>query len=320
MEIQTEIEHIKKSIYGDQQSYSVLVRKYSNAIYSVAYSILNDFHAAQDIAQDAFVKAWFNIDQLKDPSKFGAWVISIARNLCNDRLRKHKILEMPLNEAFDIPDEVTLEEIINRKSDSETIWRAVSVLDKKYRFITLMYFIGGFNAREISKLLEIPVPTVESRLRRSKALLKKELIELVENAANEKKLGEAFIGKVKARIKNVSVVFLVASLEESINFYEEIGFVSEDIGGHIHMNYGGATFILHEVKQNIDVRPFSAAVGGLYFDAFCYTDPEGLRHLVEVFQFKGVEIVNGPHWTERWSEVTIRDNNGYQIAFGANNE
>lgn len=134
--------------------------------------------------------------------------------------------------------------------------------------------------------------------------------------AGEQRQGEAFEEKVKARIKGASFVLLVADLQESIAFYEGIGFTSENIGGHIHMDHGGATFILHEAQQPIDVRPSSAVLGGLYFDAFCYTDPQGLRQLHETFLTQKVEIVNGPNWTDGWSEMTIRDNNGYRIAFG----
>lgn len=140
---------------------------------------------------------------------------------------------------------------------------------------------------------------------------------MVEHTANEQKLDETFVGKEKARIKNASFVLLVKSLEESIEFYEGIGFYTENIGGHFHVSHGGATFILQEAKQKSDVRPNSSADGGLYFDAFCYTDKQGLKELFEVFQSKNVEIVNGPHWSEGWSELTIRDTNGYRIAFGA---
>lgn len=122
---------------------------------------------------------------------------------------------------------------------------------------------------------------------------------------------------ISVNLKGSSMVLLVVNLQDSIRFYEGIGFTSENVGGHIHMNHGVVTFILHEAKQISDVRPNSSVEGGLYFDAFCYTNSEGLKQLYEEFQSKGVEIVNGPNWTEGWSEMTIRDNNGYRIAFGA---
>lgn len=133
-------------------------------------------------------------------------------------------------------------------------------------------------------------------------MLKKELNELAE--------------KVRARITGASVTLLVENVDAAVAFYEGIGFHAENIGGHIHVSNGGATFILHPAKKQSDIRPNSAAEGGIYFDVFCYTDSEGLRQLYAITQEKGVEVVNGPHWSEGWSEFTIRDLDGYQVAFG----
>lgn len=110
---------------------------------------------------------------------------------------------------------------------------------------------------------------------------------------------------------------MVAQLQDAVDFYEGIGFTTEDIGGHIHISHGGATFILHEAAKPSDIRPHSSAEGGVYFDLFCYTDKQGLRQLYDLFIAKHIEIVRGPNWSEGWSELTIRDNNGYHIAFGA---
>ncbi|WP_274652774.1 VOC family protein [Paenibacillus humicola] len=115
----------------------------------------------------------------------------------------------------------------------------------------------------------------------------------------------------------MSVVLLAADVQESVAFYETLGFASEEIGGHVHMSLGAATFILHPAKQPHDVRPYSSVGGGLYFDAFCYMTPEGLKQLYELVRSSGITIVKGPHWSDTWSEMTILDNNGYRIAFGA---
>ncbi|WP_409344310.1 VOC family protein [Paenibacillus sp. MBLB4367] len=117
-------------------------------------------------------------------------------------------------------------------------------------------------------------------------------------------------------LKGPSMVLLVADLAEASAFYESIGFTAENIGGHIHMQREAVTFILHPARRAEDVRPNSSVEGGLYFDAFCYSDAAGLKQLYEEFRSKGVEIARGPNWSDGWSEFTIRDNNGYRIAFG----
>jgi hypothetical protein len=115
------------------------------------------------------------------------------------------------------------------------------------------------------------------------------------------------------------MVMLVADEQAAVNYYTNLGFVHEVVGGHSHVSRDGVCFILHPAKNTGDIRPPSSAEGGLYFDAFCYTNAEGLLGLREEFAGKGAEIVNSAldGW---WKEFTIRDLNGYRIAFGGAEE
>jgi predicted lactoylglutathione lyase len=117
-----------------------------------------------------------------------------------------------------------------------------------------------------------------------------------------------------AKISGSSIVLLVRDIQASSDFYRNLGFTYEEIGGHVHVSRDNMTFILHPAVNREDVRPFSSVQGGLYFDAFAYTDAVDL--LIEECLAKGAEIVNGPNYSEHWNEFTIRDADGYRIAFG----
>jgi len=121
----------------------------------------------------------------------------------------------------------------------------------------------------------------------------------------------------KANIMGPTLVLLVKNLANSVTFYKNIGFHYELVGGpdvqHVHMTRDQVTFILHQARNAEDVRPFSSVEGGLYFDAFCYTD---VRVLIEEFRSKGIRIVRGPDLNDFFSEFTIEDADGYRIAFG----
>ncbi|WP_199618235.1 VOC family protein [Paenibacillus alkalitolerans] len=119
------------------------------------------------------------------------------------------------------------------------------------------------------------------------------------------------------KLTGPTMVLLVRDLDKSVEFYKNLGFTYELVGGpdvkHVHMNRDSVTFILHPAKNADDVRPLSSVDGGLYFDAFCYTD---VRTILEEFRSKGVEIVRGPDLNDFFSEFTIQDVDGYRIAFG----
>ncbi|MGG3279938.1 VOC family protein [Paenibacillus solani] len=121
----------------------------------------------------------------------------------------------------------------------------------------------------------------------------------------------------KALLTGPTMVLLVKHIEQSIQFYQKLGFQYELVGGpetpHVHMTRDQVTFILHQAVNSSDVRPYSSVEGGLYFDAFCYTD---VRKLHEEFNAKGISIAKGPDLNDHFSEFTIEDVDGYRIAFG----
>ncbi|WP_314591287.1 sigma-70 family RNA polymerase sigma factor [Paenibacillus terrigena] len=326
-----EVDLVRKSSYGDKEAFTKLVQKYSNLIYGVAYSEVNDFHLAQDIAQESFVKAWFKIEQLEDGNRFGAWIIHIAKNLCKDYFRKQKIVERPLKEAEDIPNEIMLDDIIRHRMDTQEVWKAFDVLDEKYRTPTLMYFIGGYKALEISRLLDAPLRTIETRIRRAKAILKQELIDLIEQTAQDIKLGEEFVGKVRARIKNALQVRLVLNLDEAKTYYHQIlGFTVDDWG---HVERDGVGFLLQQAKEPSDVRPNNQPAKNSYphdwpgptssWDTYAYSDYDGVQVLFEEFVSRGAVIAYPPQIEDmgdkKWKEFAVKDLDGYVIVFGGGN-
>ncbi|MBO9609378.1 MAG: VOC family protein [Paenibacillaceae bacterium] len=118
----------------------------------------------------------------------------------------------------------------------------------------------------------------------------------------------------KANLSGSSIVLLVKDIQVASEFYKTFGFTYEEVGGHVHVSRGRITIILHPAVNKEDVRPLSSIEGGLYFDVFAYTDAVDL--LVEECRDKGVEIVDGPNYSEHWSEFTMKDSDGYRIAFG----
>lgn len=124
---------------------------------------------------------------------------------------------------------------------------------------------------------------------------------------------------LSGKIKGASIVFLVADLKRSSEFYRDVlEFDYEEIGigdiKHIHVTRDKLTFILHQASHSGDVRPFSSLSGGPQWDAFVYSDTVDL--LFEEFKTKGVEIAYGFNRDPTWNEFAIKDVDGYVVAFG----
>lgn len=190
-------ELVHSILHGNKDDFDKLVQRYSNIVYGTAYNKLSDFHLAEDIAQEVFLKAYLHIDSLKEPDKVGNWLYSITVTTCIDWLRKNK------NTLLDIEgletsasNEITEERVLQNELRSET-WKVLNSLPASSKLITILYYMSGYKAKDIAEILNLTVAAVESRLHRIKQKLRKEMLSMVADDLGSKKLGEEFQGRVR---------------------------------------------------------------------------------------------------------------------------
>jgi len=212
---------VQRAGEGDLDAFASLVGKYSNAVYGTAYGIIGDFHYAQDIAQEVFVKAWHKLGMLEDRSRFAGWLFTIAKRASLDWLNKEEskpVAAIDERMASESPSPEKLAEISERR---HAVWLALHKLDEKHRDVVILYYMSGLNAREIGQYFGLSTAAVESRLRRSKQLLKKELSDMIEEALVSSKLDEQFEQKVLRELQGIVVAYIPAlNLEKSAAWYE----------------------------------------------------------------------------------------------------
>lgn len=189
-----------------EEGFRQVVHHYGNALYAIAYSILGDYHLAQDVAQEAFIKAFLKQETLEDSRKVGSWLTSIVRNMSLDWKRKRKRMVRALEESF------KEKELLHHFEDenlepNEVVWQALNGLNEDVRTPVVLFYMGGYSMVEIASMLELTTSAVESRIRRARARMKKELIEMVEKKLNEQNVGEEFERKVFKELRLRSALF-----------------------------------------------------------------------------------------------------------------
>lgn len=180
--IKEKIKQVKK---GDQDAFSDVVSLFQHKIYQHCYRMLGNRHEAEDMAQEAFIRAYINIDSFDENRKFSTWLYRIATNLTIDRLRKRKPdyyldaeikgaegLDMHSNLATDAP--LPEEQVANMELKSY-IEHEISMLPPKYRNIIILRYLEEFSLKEISDILDIPLGTVKVRIHRGREVLRKRL-------------------------------------------------------------------------------------------------------------------------------------------------
>jgi RNA polymerase sigma-70 factor (ECF subfamily) len=167
--------------HGDASPYDYLVSKYMKRVVSIAWGILRNAHDAEDLAQEAFVKAFETISRFRSGEPFGPWIYRIVTNLALDvvkhrtRFRHEEISESapaPRGDRADLPAEAN--ELARR------IDQAIQSLPEMQRIVARLYLVEQFDHSEIAKMTGLSEGTIRSHLSLGRAKLKDKLADLYE--------------------------------------------------------------------------------------------------------------------------------------------
>lgn len=155
-----------------------LITEYSSLIYHVAFNIVGDSALAEDVVQETIIKAWRNQDAFRGDSSVKTWLVRIARNTAIDDLRRRR--ERPTRAGV-VPDTVDdtagadTERVAQGRVAMSNLANALDQLDELSRTIVVLREINAMTYAEISDALEIPEPTVKTRLMRARRALQESL-------------------------------------------------------------------------------------------------------------------------------------------------
>jgi RNA polymerase sigma-70 factor (ECF subfamily) len=159
---------INKYLKGDQESFKMLIDKYTSSIYNFTQRFTGPLYAP-DITQEIFIKVWKNLKNFdKNKAQFKTWLFTIARNSVTDYLRKKK--SIPFSSLSDdnfiednIEDEAKLpDEILDNLQDKEMLDKVLDELSPEYRLILTLYYQEDMTFKEIGEVLDKPLNTVKS--------------------------------------------------------------------------------------------------------------------------------------------------------------
>lgn len=179
-----ELELIYSAQAGDLEAFNVLVLAYQDLAYNVAYRILLDPEACEDVTQNAFLSAYRNLAGYRGGS-FKAWLMRIVTNLCYDELRRRKRRPtVPLEpvsedgeEELESPGwmqdrEAGPEERAEQADLNRAIEHCLSGLPDEFRAVVVMIDIQGMDYQEVSEVVHKPLGTIKSRLARARVRLR----------------------------------------------------------------------------------------------------------------------------------------------------
>ncbi|MBU4580420.1 RNA polymerase sigma factor [Patescibacteria group bacterium] len=177
MEEKTDEEIAKQVQLGDAESFGILIERYELKITRYAKKFIFSGEDAKDLVQEAFIKAYTNIQSFDAGRSFSSWMYRIAHNEFINAIKKKSRMPSFLfdfDAVFPQPvSEETADSETNKKELREMLDNCLEKLDPKYREPLVLYYFENMDYKEIADILEVPVSTVGVRLQRGKANLKK---------------------------------------------------------------------------------------------------------------------------------------------------
>lgn len=172
----TDAELVRQVIAGDIEVYGQLMQRYEGKLLRYVTYVLGGDYASADVVQETFIKAYTNLRSFKPKYSFSAWIYRIAHNTAINTAKKHR-RELPMPEAevaeympeFALPD--TLASDVDQKLLGESLKSSMAKLSPKYREPLVLNLVEGYEYREIADILQLPINTVATRIRRAKQQL-----------------------------------------------------------------------------------------------------------------------------------------------------
>jgi RNA polymerase sigma factor (sigma-70 family) len=174
----TDFELVVRARGGDTSAFEALVRRHERLTRSLAHALVGDRAEAEDLSQEAFLRAFRNLDLLVDPQKFARWLRRVTFGVCIDWVRtfRPQLYRLELEDDSDptlaVPSrDPSPLDVVERDEIAERVMRALAELPPRYRTPLTMYHIDGLSHEKVARALDVPVGTVRSLVARARRKL-----------------------------------------------------------------------------------------------------------------------------------------------------
>lgn len=162
---------------GDDKAFEELVRRYKVKLFNYILKYTSDIERSEEISQEVFIRVYRSRDRYKVKAKFSTYIYRIALNLAYNEVRDRNRRKTDVQDEFSdkLKEFNTPEKLYEKQEIEQIINREINALSPKYKDVILLCDIEGLSYKEVSKVLNISIGTVQSRLSRGRVRLKQRL-------------------------------------------------------------------------------------------------------------------------------------------------
>lgn len=161
---------------GETDAFGELVGRYQTAVFNVCYRLMGERREAEDMTQEAFIRAYTRLESYDPGRPFGPWMRRVAANLCLNRLESLPVAQPALDEERDQDDPLQRPEpVAEQHNETERLRLALCLLPPHYRAVLELRHYQELSYEEIAETLQLPLSDVKSHLFRARKLLAEKL-------------------------------------------------------------------------------------------------------------------------------------------------
>ncbi len=297
---------------GDVDAYGEIVRRFQDMGYGYAYSILGDFHLAEDAAQEAFIEAYRCLGNLREPAAFPGWFRRIIFKHCDRLTRRKEIPAASLEAAVEVASPARQpSQAAEDREMRDKVLAAIRSLPEQQREVTTLFYINGYSQNDIAEFLEVPAGTVKSRLTASRNRLKERMLNMVADELKSHPLPGEFPQQIQEllakprplEIEGHPIREIGRAIQDALSEYELIS--GEEVVKKTSYGVGSGLADAYEVDEETILRTetsvttFSAISGRvppvriMTAGRVFRDNPEDVSHLRAFHQFEALCIETG---------------------------
>ncbi|MGD0381986.1 MAG: sigma-70 family RNA polymerase sigma factor [Thermoguttaceae bacterium] len=164
---------VAKTLAGDREAFACLYDRYARLVRAVVYGVAMDWPMVQDMTQECFLRAYKNLERLREPDRFGHWIVGIARQVARERKRtvrrdRHMFVG---SDDLEVPFKMDVAGAIESAEETELVLRRLSELPERERLAIHTFFLQECDARQAAELLGLSRSGVYALLERALARL-----------------------------------------------------------------------------------------------------------------------------------------------------
>lgn len=166
---------VEKVLAGDASAFEDIVRRWQGPIVNLAYRFCRDRGRAEEMAQEAFLRAYRSLAQWQRKGAFSTWLFALATNLYCSELRRIPIRAVGLDEIVEPKDSRAIDGGFEAEDQDRVVRRAVFALPPKYREVLILFYFHEMDIASTARSLALPEGTVKARLSRGREILRSKL-------------------------------------------------------------------------------------------------------------------------------------------------